>query len=70
MIPHITRLLFGSNNEQVVPASIVTGAVFLVWADILARTLIQPEDLPIGIITGFIGGAFFLWMLNHKEPQL
>ena len=70
MVPHIARLLIGSNNERLVPASILFGAIFLVWADILARTLIQPEDLPIGIITGFIGGLFFLWLMNRRAPSL
>ena len=66
IIPHVTRLIIGGNNVRVLPASMLIGAIFLVWADILARKLIQPEDLPIGIITGLVGGAFFLWLLNRK----
>ncbi len=65
IIPHISRLLIGGNNVTVLPASVLIGAIFLVWADILARTMIQPEDLPIGIITGLVGGVIFLWLLRR-----
>lgn len=64
IIPHIARLIIGGNNIKVLPISMLFGGIFLVWADVIARTLIQPEDLPIGIITGLIGGGFFLWLLN------
>jgi iron complex transport system permease protein len=69
IIPHISRLIIGGNNVKVIPASMLIGAIFLVWADILARTLIQPEDLPIGIITGLVGGGFFLWLLNRSQKH-
>ena len=69
IIPHISRLIIGGNNVKVIPASMLIGAIFLVWADILARTLIQPEDLPIGIITGLVGGGFFLWLLNRSQEH-
>ncbi|MDD7971208.1 FecCD family ABC transporter permease [Roseinatronobacter alkalisoli] len=67
MIPHIVRLLTGGDNARVLPASMALGAVFLVWADVVARTLLRPEDMPIGIVTGLIGGVFFIWLLRHRR---
>ena len=48
------------------PAAMLTGAIFLIWADIIARTIMRPEDMPIGIVTGLIGGAFFVWLLRRR----
>jgi iron complex transport system permease protein len=45
----------------------LAGAIFLIWADIAARTLMRPEDIPIGVITGLVGGAFFIWLLRHRS---
>lgn len=65
-IPHIVRLIVGSDNARVLPASMLMGAVFLVWADIAARTIMRPEDMPIGIVTGLVGGVFFVWLLRRN----
>jgi iron complex transport system permease protein len=51
---------------RVLPVSAVLGAVFLVWADIIARTVMAPDDMPIGIVTGLVGGVFFVWMLRRR----
>ena len=67
MIPHIVRMMVGGDNARVIPASALAGAIFLVWADIAARTLAAPEDMPIGIVTGLIGGAFFVWLLRRRS---
>ncbi len=66
MIPHIVRLLVGGDNVRVLPASMLAGAIFLIWADIAARTLMRPEDMPIGIVTGLVGGVFFIWLLRRR----
>lgn len=66
MIPHIVRLVVGGDNARVLPASMLGGAIFLVWADVVARTLMRPEDMPIGIVTGLVGGMFFIWLLRRK----
>ncbi|MCK7612760.1 FecCD family ABC transporter permease [Roseibium sediminicola] len=66
MIPHIARALVGGSYLRVLPVSLLLGAVFLIWADILARTLMAPEDMPIGIVTGLIGGVFFIALLRSK----
>lgn len=67
MIPHIVRMLVGGDYARVLPASAIAGAIFLVWADIVARTAMAPEDIPIGIVTGLIGSAFFVWLLRRKS---
>lgn len=66
MIPHIVRLVVGGDNARVLPAAMLLGAIFLVWADIAARTVMRPEDMPIGIVTGLVGGLFFVWLLRQK----
>lgn len=66
MIPHIVRLIVGGDYARVLPISALCGAIFLVWADILARTVMAPDDIPIGIVTGLIGGVFFVWLLRRN----
>lgn len=67
MVPHVVRLLVGGDYRRVLPASALLGAVFLLWADILARTIMAPEDMPIGIVTGLVGGLFFIWLLGRRR---
>ena len=67
MIPHIARFLVGGSYNCVLPASLLLGAIFLIWADILARTVMAPEDMPIGIVTGLVGGIFFVWLLSRRQ---
>jgi iron complex transport system permease protein len=66
MVPHIARILVGGDYTRVLPTSALIGAIFLVLADILARTVMAPEDMPIGIVTGLIGGIFFVWLLGRR----
>ena len=66
MVPHIARMLVGGDYTRVLMASALIGAIFLLWADIIARTLMAPEDMPIGIVTGLIGGIFFIWLLSRR----
>lgn len=65
MVPHIVRSIVGGNYMRVLPVSALAGGIFLLWADIAARTLMAPEDMPIGIVTGLVGGLFFIWMLRR-----
>ncbi|MFB2594702.1 FecCD family ABC transporter permease [Paracoccus sp. p4-l81] len=67
MMPHLVRLLMGGDNRRVLPASALAGAVFLIWADALARLVMAPEDVPIGVVTGLIGGLFFIWMMARRR---
>ncbi|MBN2181550.1 MAG: iron ABC transporter permease [Sedimentisphaerales bacterium] len=69
IVPHGVRLVFGPDHRQLLPLSTITGAIFLVVADTLARTIIAPAQLPVGIITAIVGGPFFLLLLiksSHK----
>ena len=66
IIPHLVRLLVGSDHRLVLPAAALFGAAFLVGCDLLARTILAPVELPVGIITALIGGPFFLWLLIRK----
>ena len=66
MIPHIVRIMVGADYIGVIPFSALFGAIFLLWADITARTIMAPEDMPIGIVTGLVGGIFFVWLLSRK----
>lgn len=63
VIPHITRMLVGTNHRRVLPVAALGGAVFLVLVDLLARTVFAPSEIPVGVITSLIGGPFFIWML-------
>jgi iron complex transport system permease protein len=67
MVPHIARMLVGGDYSRVLPASALIGAIFLLWADIAARTVMAPEDMPIGIVTGIVGGMFFVWLLGRRS---
>jgi iron complex transport system permease protein len=67
MVPHVARLLVGGDYRRVLPASAFLGAIFLLWADITARTIMAPEDMPIGIVTGLVGGVFFVWLLSRRQ---
>ena len=67
MMPHIVRLVMGGNNARVLPFSALFGAIFLVWADIAARMVMAPEDMPIGVVTGLIGGVFFVGLLARRR---
>jgi len=62
--PHVVRMLFGPDNRIVIPASILAGGILLVLSDTLARTFFS--DLPVGIITAFIGAPFFIWLIYQR----
>lgn len=66
LVPHFVRLVFGSDNVRVIPISAVFGAVILVLADIVARTIMAPEDMPIGVVTGLVGGVTFILLLRRR----
>lgn len=67
IIPHICRLLMGINHRRLLPAAVLLGAAFLVFCDTLARTIISPLELPVGVITGIFGGIFFLSLLLRAK---
>ncbi len=70
IIPHITRLLFGPDHRILLPASALIGGIFLVLSDTLARILIAPAEIPVGVITAFFGAPFFLYLLRSKRREI
>ncbi len=67
VVPHLVRLLVGVDHRIVLPASALFGAAFLVACDLLARTVLSPIEIPVGVVTAMIGGPFFLWLLVRKS---
>lgn len=66
IVPHAVRMLFGSDHRLLIPAAVLSGAGFLVLADGLARTLVRPAELPVGVITSFCGAPFFIYLLRTR----
>ncbi len=67
MVPHFVRLIAGSDNVRVIPLSAFFGAVVLILADIVARVVMAPEDMPIGVVTGLVGGFAFIAILRRRQ---
>lgn len=70
IVPHVMRLWFGADHRLLLSASALSGAIFLVWADTLARTIVSPTELPVGVITAMCGGPFFLYLLKREGKQV
>ena len=67
VVPHLIRLMFGADNKLLIPGSALFGATLLLLADTIARTLVAPTEIPVGIITSIVGGPFFLWLLIRQS---
>ena len=67
VVPHLVRLIVGADHRLVLPASAFFGAAFLIGCDLIARTIIAPLELPVGIITAIFGGPVFLWLLFRRS---
>ena len=67
IVPHLIRMAFGSDHRLLLPASAFFGAFFLIAADTLSRTLIAPAELPVGVITAFLGAPFFIVLLSRRR---
>ena len=70
IVPHAVRLVFGPDHRRLLPISAITGGIFLVIADTLARTIVAPAQLPVGVITAVAGGPFFLIMLAKYSRKV
>ena len=70
IIPHIIRIIWGADYRRLIPLSILGGASMLLLADILARILIAPSTLPVGIVTAMVGAPFFLWILRRAKKEV
>ncbi|MEM9385753.1 MAG: iron ABC transporter permease [Pseudomonadota bacterium] len=69
VVPHLVRLLGGPSHRYVLPASALLGALMMVLADVFARTLVVPAELPVGLVTSALGGPFFLWLIARVRMQ-
>jgi len=69
IVPHLVRLLWSSDYRHLLPLSVISGAAFLLAADVLARSLMAPQEIPVGIITALAGAPFFLWVLRRVKQQ-
>ena len=69
VVPHIVRIWWGVDYRRLIPLSIIGGAAALLFADVLARVVLAPQELPVGIVTALAGAPFFLWVLRHAKNQ-
>ncbi|MEC9412045.1 MAG: iron ABC transporter permease [Pseudomonadota bacterium] len=69
MVPHICRLLIGTDHRWLTPATLMFGGGFLILCDAVARLLIAPAEIPVGVITTLLGGPFFLWLLIKRRQR-
>lgn len=67
IIPHLVRLVLGPDHRQLIPVSALSGGLFLIWADTLARTIVAPVELPVGVITAFLGAPFFIYLMRTRK---
>lgn len=67
IIPHIVRIIIGPDHRILLPASALVGGIFMIFADTIARTIISPVEIPVGIITALFGGPFFLYLLKKRK---
>jgi iron complex transport system permease protein len=65
----VARLVGGPNHTRLVPAAMLGGAIFMVLADLLARTVAPPTEIPLGIVTAFAGGPLFLYLLRQRRRE-
>jgi iron complex transport system permease protein len=66
IVPHLGRMALGSDHRLLIPVSALGGALFLIVADGVARTAISPSELPVGVVTAFIGAPFFIYLLKTR----
>ena len=69
VVPHIIRLTWGGDYRRLIPLSMLGGASLLLLTDVVARTVIAPQEIPVGIVTALVGGPFFLWVLHRSKAQ-
>lgn len=70
IVPHLVRLLVGPDYRLILPLSAIGGGIYVLWADTLARTLLSPTEIPLGVITAFLGAPFFAYLLHKHKKML
>ncbi|CAH0193393.1 Hemin transport system permease protein HmuU [Peribacillus sp. Bi134] len=67
VVPHLARLLVGTDHKRVLSCSILIGMILVIWSDVCARLVLAPQELPIGVVTALCGGPFFIWLLRRSS---
>ena len=70
VVPHAVRALVGGLHRRVLVVSALLGAFFMIWVDIVARTVAAPQEIPVGIITALVGGPVFIVLMRHRDRRL
>jgi iron complex transport system permease protein len=70
IVPHLVRLLVGPDYRLIMPLSAIGGGIYVLWADTIARTLLSPTEIPLGVITAFLGAPFFAYLLHKHKKTL
>jgi len=69
VVPHLMRMWFGADYRRLLPLSLISGASILLFADVIARAVLAPQEIPVGIVTALAGAPFFLWVLRRSKNQ-
>jgi iron complex transport system permease protein len=69
VVPHVVRMIWGADYRRILPLSVISGATLLLAADVLARVVMAPQEVPVGIIMALVGAPFFLWVLRRVKNQ-
>lgn len=67
VIPHVVRILFGTDHKKLIPISALLGAIFLLWSDVLCRVLLPGKEIPIGVLTALVGAPVFIYLMARKK---
>lgn len=67
IIPHIVRIIFGTDHKKIIPITALLGSIILIWADVISRSLIKGTEIPIGIVISIIGAPLFVWLMIKKN---
>lgn len=67
IIPHIVRIIFGTDHKKIIPITALLGSIILIWADVISRSLINGTEIPIGIVISIIGAPLFVWLMIKKN---
>jgi len=70
IIPHAVRIIWGADHRFLLPLALLTGATFMIFTDLIARTVMAPAEIPIGVITAICGAPFFLYLLRRRKKAI
>lgn len=70
MIPHIVRMMIGTDHKKLFLLAFIVGGIFLILMDVLARTVLAPSEVPVGVFTALCGGPYFIWLLRKKRRKI